>query len=155
MLRRWFPCLLSVMLGLLLLPATALAENRTPGWGGRRATANNRSNRTYRQGTWGNRNRSAGNRVGWGYRNNGYYGNPTYRQGGYWRDRDGDGDRDHWRHRHHRHHRWHDDDDDDGGWRNNGRWNGGTPPGWEHGRKTGWGDSGLPPGQAKKQGGWW
>lgn len=27
------------------------------------------------------------------------------------------------------------------------------PPGWSKGRKTGWGDCGLPPGQAKKSGG--
>jgi len=26
------------------------------------------------------------------------------------------------------------------------------PPGWSHGKKTGWGDCGLPPGQAKKYG---
>lgn len=26
------------------------------------------------------------------------------------------------------------------------------PPGWGHGKKTGWGNCGLPPGQAKKQG---
>jgi hypothetical protein len=26
------------------------------------------------------------------------------------------------------------------------------PPGWSHGRKTGWKDCGLPPGQAKKYG---
>ena len=26
------------------------------------------------------------------------------------------------------------------------------PPGWSHGRKTGWGNCGLPPGQAKKYG---
>jgi len=26
------------------------------------------------------------------------------------------------------------------------------PPGWGHGKKTGWGDCGLPPGQAKKYG---
>jgi hypothetical protein len=172
--RRWFPCLLSVMLGLLLLPSAALAANAT--WGNRSRTANNRSNRTYRRGTWGNPNRPGSNRVGWGSRNNGYHGNPNYRQGGYWgyRDWDRDGDRDYWRHRHHdwrrdrcvdpdhdgdcdfirhRHHRRHDDDDDDDrGWRNNGRWNGSTPPGWQHGRKTGWGDSNLPPGLAKKEG---
>jgi hypothetical protein len=28
----------------------------------------------------------------------------------------------------------------------------GRPPGWKHGKKTGWGDCGLPPGQAKKYG---
>lgn len=26
------------------------------------------------------------------------------------------------------------------------------PPGWSHGKKTGWGNCGLPPGQAKKYG---
>ncbi len=26
------------------------------------------------------------------------------------------------------------------------------PPGWNHGKKTGWGDCGMPPGQAKKYG---
>jgi len=104
-------------------------------------------------GTLPTRTPSPGNNGGLGYpNNNGYYGNPTYGQGGYWRDRDGDGDRDYWRRRHHRHHRRHDDDDDDGGWRSNGRWNGDTPPGWHHGRKVGWGGSDVPPGQAKKRG---
>jgi hypothetical protein len=28
----------------------------------------------------------------------------------------------------------------------------GRPPGWGHGKKTGWGNCGLPPGQAKKYG---
>ena len=28
----------------------------------------------------------------------------------------------------------------------------GTPPGWSKGKKTGWGNCGLPPGQAKKYG---
>jgi hypothetical protein len=28
----------------------------------------------------------------------------------------------------------------------------GHPPGWSHGKKTGWGNCGLPPGQAKKYG---
>jgi hypothetical protein len=28
----------------------------------------------------------------------------------------------------------------------------GRPPGWSHGRKTGWGDCDVPPGQAKKIG---
>lgn len=27
-----------------------------------------------------------------------------------------------------------------------------APPGWSHGKKTGWGNCGLPPGQAKKYG---
>ncbi len=29
---------------------------------------------------------------------------------------------------------------------------GGRPPGWDRGKKTGWGDCDLPPGQAKKYG---
>jgi hypothetical protein len=165
------------MLGLLLLPSAAVAQNSQANWGNFRnrtanKTANNQSNRNSRNGAWGARNPSVSNHGGFGklgthtrvsggrsgsvYRTNngGYYGNSNYGQGGYWRDRDGDGDRDHWRHRHYRHHRRHhdDDDDDDGGWRSNGRWNGGTPPGWQHGRKVGWGDPGVPPGQAKKQG---
>jgi hypothetical protein len=168
--RRWFFLLLSVMLCLVLLPSAALAANTS--WGNRSRTANNQSNRNYRNGawgaptrnhggfgTWGTRTPSSANNGGWGYsNNNGYYGNPNYGQGGYW----GYGDRDYWRHRHHRRH---DDDDDDdggyyrgggyrgGGWGNNGWYNNGignTPPGWQHGRKTGWGNSGLPPGQAKK-----
>ena len=28
----------------------------------------------------------------------------------------------------------------------------GRPPGWSHGKKTGWGNCGMPPGQAKKYG---
>ncbi len=42
------------------------------------------------------------------------------------------------------------------GWQNANQ-----PPGWSHGRKTGWGDCNVPPGQAKKYGcgvwndGWW
>ncbi len=28
----------------------------------------------------------------------------------------------------------------------------GVPPGWSHGKKTGWGNCGMPPGQAKKYG---
>ncbi len=50
------------------------------------------------------------------------------------------------------------DDDDDRWERRNGyeyRSYGdrdGRPPGWSHGKKTGWGDCRLPPGQAKKYG---
>jgi hypothetical protein len=29
---------------------------------------------------------------------------------------------------------------------------GSVPPGWSHGKKTGWGNCGMPPGQAKKYG---
>lgn len=36
---------------------------------------------------------------------------------------------------------WHDEGDDR---------HGHVPPGWSHGRKTGWGGAGMPPGQAKK-----
>ena len=56
----------------------------------------------------------------------------------------------------------HFDDDDQGGDREE-RWehrdgyeyrvyHEGRPPGWSHGRKAGWGNCGLPPGQAKKYG---
>ncbi len=31
-------------------------------------------------------------------------------------------------------------------------WKNGVPPGWSHGKKTGWGGKSMPPGQAKKQG---
>jgi hypothetical protein len=57
----------------------------------------------------------------------------------------------------HANRRFHDDDDD--------RWErhegyeyriygdrDDRPPGWSHGKKTGWGNCGLPPGQAKKYG---
>ena len=59
----------------------------------------------------------------------------------------------------HKHGNKHFDRDDDRGWeRREGyeyRTYGdreGRPPGWSHGRKTGWGNCGLPPGQAKKYG---
>lgn len=48
--------------------------------------------------------------------------------------------------------------DRDEGWEQRGRYEyhnyeaGSVPPGWSHGKKTGWGDCGLPPGQAKKYG---
>src|SRR5919204_1275040 len=52
-----------------------------------------------------------------------------------------------------------DRDDRDRGWerRENHEYriygiNDGRPPGWNYGRKTGWRDCGLPPGQAKKYG---
>jgi hypothetical protein len=54
------------------------------------------------------------------------------------------------------------DDDDHGdnhdGWERRGQFEYRTysehdvPPGWSHGKKTGWGDCGMPPGQAKKYG---
>jgi hypothetical protein len=57
-------------------------------------------------------------------------------------------------------HAWRGDNDGDrGGWRNSDwrgdrdRWTfGNDPRGWEKGKKTGWGDCDLPPGQAKKMG---
>ena len=59
----------------------------------------------------------------------------------------------------HQHGNKHFDNDDDQGWdRRDGyeyRIYGdrdGRPPGWSRGRKTGWGNCGLPPGQAKKYG---
>ncbi len=49
--------------------------------------------------------------------------------------------------------------DDDDRWEHHGayevriyRVHEGMPPGWRHGQKTGWGNCGLPPGQAKKYG---
>ena len=51
------------------------------------------------------------------------------------------------------------DDDDAQGWRRGDGYEyrvygpgQGEPPGWTHGKKTGWGNCGLPPGQAKKYG---
>ena len=32
------------------------------------------------------------------------------------------------------------------------KWKDGRPPGWSHGKKTGWGDSDMPPGLSKKKG---
>lgn len=56
------------------------------------------------------------------------------------------------------HDRHHGDRDDDR-WEHRGKYEvriyevrEGLPPGWSHGRKTGWGNCGLPPGQAKKYG---
>jgi hypothetical protein len=52
----------------------------------------------------------------------------------------------------------HDDHDDDKGWERRDGYEfrsydrGGRPPGWSRGKKTGWGNCGLPPGQAKKYG---
>ena len=52
-----------------------------------------------------------------------------------------------------------DDHDNDRGWdRRDGyeyrvfSQHDGRPPGWSHGKKAGWGNCGLPPGQAKKYG---
>jgi Ni/Co efflux regulator RcnB len=50
------------------------------------------------------------------------------------------------------------DRDDDRGWDRREGYEyrsydrGGRPPGWSRGNKTGWGNCGLPPGQAKKYG---
>ena len=51
------------------------------------------------------------------------------------------------------------DDDDNQGWQRREGYEYRTygdrderPPGWSHGKKTGWGNCGLPPGQAKKYG---
>jgi hypothetical protein len=51
------------------------------------------------------------------------------------------------------------DDDNDQGWERRDGYEYRTygdrderPPGWSRGKKTGWGDCGLPPGQAKKYG---
>jgi hypothetical protein len=101
------------MLGLLLLPATALAQNSQANWGNfRNRIAHNQSNRNSRNGAWGTpttaranhggfgtlvtRTRVSGGRSGAVYRNNngGYYGNPNSAQWGY-------GDGDYWRHRNH------------------------------------------------------
>jgi hypothetical protein len=53
----------------------------------------------------------------------------------------------------------HGDDDDDRGWERREGYEyraygdrDERPPGWSHGKKTGWGNCGLPPGQAKKYG---
>ena len=48
--------------------------------------------------------------------------------------------------------------DKDDGWEHRGDYEyhtyakGSVPPGWSHGKKTGWGNCGMPPGQAKKYG---
>jgi hypothetical protein len=60
------------------------------------------------------------------------------------RDRHHDHDRDHDRDPFRAHHRDHDRDDRDF------RRAKGDPPGWSHGRKTGWDDRDVPLGQAKK-----
>jgi hypothetical protein len=51
----------------------------------------------------------------------------------------------------------HSDDDDDRGWEHRDGYEyrtygdrDGRPPGWSRGKKTAWGNCGLPPGQAKK-----
>jgi hypothetical protein len=53
----------------------------------------------------------------------------------------------------------HSDDDDDRGWQRRDGYEYRTytdrdarPPGWNRGKKTGWKDCGMPPGQAKKYG---
>ena len=63
------------------------------------------------------------------------------------RDRDGDRDRDHDRD-HRIRHNDHDRDDRRIAWRHHRS----TPPGADHGKKVGWGNCNMPPGQAKKSG---
>jgi hypothetical protein len=81
---------------------------------------------------------------------------------------DHDGDRDDGHKRGHGHGQSHgrgnkradrsDRDGDERGWERRGNYEyrtyerDGRPPGWSQGRKTGWGNCGLPPGQAKKYG---
>jgi len=71
-----------------------------------------------------------------------------------WRDHDGDRDRDHQFH-HDRDHREHRDHDRDRDWRHDRReWRehhagNHRPAGWDRGRKGGWHDQDMPPGQAK------
>jgi hypothetical protein len=59
----------------------------------------------------------------------------------------------------HQHGNKHFDDDDDQGWERRDGYEyriygdrDDRPPGWSRGKKTGWGNCGLPPGQAKKYG---
>lgn len=59
----------------------------------------------------------------------------------------------------HKHGNKHFDNDNDQGWERRDGYEYRTyaegderPPGWSRGKKTGWGDCGLPPGQAKKYG---
>ncbi len=59
----------------------------------------------------------------------------------------------------HQHGNKHFDDDDDQSWEHRDGYEYRTygdrderPPGWNRGKKTGWGNCGLPPGQAKKYG---
>ena len=59
----------------------------------------------------------------------------------------------------HQHGNKHFDEDDHQGWERRAGYEYRTygdrnerPPGWSRGKKTGWGDCGLPPGQAKKYG---
>ena len=66
------------------------------------------------------------------------------------RDHDRDHDRDH-RDREHRHSHDFDRDRHDRD-RHDYRAERGTPPGWSHGKKKGWGDCDAPPGQARKHG---
>jgi hypothetical protein len=70
-----------------------------------------------------------------------------------WRDHDRDRDRD--EHRSHVRHVRDDDgrhgDHDRDDWRGD-RDHDRRPPGWNHGRKKGWGNCDLPPGQARKHG---
>jgi hypothetical protein len=73
----------------------------------------------------------------------------------------GDKDDDHGHGKGNRHNAQRDDDDrdhDGGRWESRNGWEyrsyerGEVPPGWNKGRKTGWGNCNMPPGQAKKYG---
>jgi hypothetical protein len=175
MFRRRFLCLMAVILGLTLLPVTALARDHDRDWGHNRSTYNRGYNHNYGNGYYRNGYSGYGNNGYYGY-NNGYYGNGSYGCV----DRDNDGDCDHIRHHHHYYQNgWNGNPyvfsnpnvysypnvggnyPYAGGWRNgnrawgNGRWgNGNVPSGWQRGKKNGWGNSSLPPGLAKKSG-WW
>jgi len=62
-------------------------------------------------------------------------------------EREREREREHWRHEHERERHWDRDHD-----RRHDPFARKDPPGWEHGKKKGWGDCDAPPGQAKKQG---
>lgn len=96
MLRRRFLCLMAVILGLTLLPVTALARDHDRDWGHNRSTYNRGHNHNYGNGYYRNGYYGYGNNGYYGY-NNGYYGNGNYGCV----DRDNDGDCDHIRHHHH------------------------------------------------------
>jgi hypothetical protein len=65
---------------------------------------------------------------------------------------------DHGDHGNHGNHGKHGNKHDDEGWDRRDGYEyrvyerGEQPPGWGHGKKTGWGNCGMPPGQAKKHG---
>lgn len=68
-------------------------------------------------------------------------------------------DHDHGKGKGHKHQNEQGDDRDDDRWEHRGDYeyrtygkHDGLPPGWSKGKKTGWGNCGMPPGQAKKYG---